>query len=161
MYGSGVPFAAAIVATLLALASCSREGERSPAGFEPTRAERRFDGHVARCNTVHSLTLPQAVLDRYELAAGEDTAVLSCSLQVINGSPHNIPARISGTATTLVGTTTPLHFGEILEEQAVSYVTTFNLTAHSEIRFDIVMVDEQTGARYAVEFSQVELPGRR
>jgi hypothetical protein len=101
------------------------------------------------------------VLRRYDLVADENTAVLSCSLQMINESPGNIPARISGTATSLVGTTTPLDFREILEEQAVSYVTTFDLTARSEVRFDIQMVDEQTGKRYAVEFSQVELPGRR
>jgi hypothetical protein len=153
--------AAATVTTLLAAVGCSREKESSPAGFEPTRAESRSDGRIARCNTVHSLTLPQEVLHRYDLVAGENTAVLSCSLQMIDGSPDNIPARISGTATTLLGTTTPLNFKEILEERAVSYVTTFDLTARSEIRFDIQMVDEQTGRSYAVEFSQVELPGRR
>ena len=149
----------AAVTMLLATAGCSREA--GPAAFEPTQVKLRFDERIARCNTVHSLTLPQAVLRRYDLVADEDTAELSCSLQMADGTPGNVPARIAGTATSLVGTTTPLDFKEILEERAVSYVTTFDLTARSEVRFDIQITDEQTGKDYAIEFSQVELPGRR
>jgi hypothetical protein len=144
---------------LLAVVGCSREEYRTPAGFEPTRVEVRSEERVARCNTVHSLTLPEAVLRRYGLASGEDTAVLSCSLQTTDQPPDNIPARVSGTATSLVGTSVPLDFKEILEGEAVSYVTTFDLTARSEIRFDLSIIDEQTGRNHAIEFSQVELPG--
>jgi hypothetical protein len=110
---------------------------------------------------VHSLTLSDAVVRRYDFVAGQDTAILTCSLQTTNGSLSNVPARISGTATTLIGTTTPLDFEEILEGRAVSYVATFDLAARSEIRFDISIIDEQTGRNNRIEFRQVELPGRR
>lgn len=156
-YGAG----ATGLSLILLVAGCGPEQERKPAAFEPTRVQVNADDHIARCNTVHSLTLPQAVLRSYGFEADADRAILSCSLQVTDDVPVNIPARISGTATALTGATSQLEFKEILEEGAVSYVAAVDLAAKSAIRFDVSMTDLQTGARYNIELRQVELPGRR
>jgi hypothetical protein len=152
--------AVAAQALLWVAAGCGPEPERKPPGFEPTGVQERYGGHIARCNTVHSLTLPQSVLREYGVAADVNTAVLSCSLQVGEGVPVNVPAQILGTVTTLTGRTSELDFTEILEGNAVSYFTPFDLSAKSEMHFEVSMTDVETGGRYDVELRQVELPGR-
>jgi hypothetical protein len=68
----------------VALTPCSDDPQRAPAGFSPARALVRQQGRIARCNTVHSLTLPADVMHHYGLRADEDTGVISCTLQLSN-----------------------------------------------------------------------------
>jgi hypothetical protein len=145
----------------LTLVGCGEGAQRSPAGFSPARAVIREDGRIARCNTVHSLTLPESVIGRYGLHAGDDTGVISCSLQLLsNGTPVNTRTLISGAARTLTGNTERLGFKEVLDQGAVTYVATFPLTAASRIDFDVSMYDPTTGRRHEVELQQTGLPGR-
>lgn len=153
---------AALLSGALAVAACGDGGERAPAGFAPARAIVRAHGRIARCNTVHSLTLPWAVISRYGLHADDETGIISCSLQVhTSGLPMNTRALIAGTATTLTGSTERLGFEEVLDQGVVSYVATFPLSATSRIDFDVHLYDPITGRRYDVQFRQSALPGRR
>jgi Domain of unknown function (DUF4426) len=133
-----------------------------PPGFGPAGAESREGRHIARCNTVHSLTLPKQIIQRYGLEANENTAIISCELQLQDaGPPRNVPARISGTQTLLTGRTTPLEFKEIEDEGSVSYLAPFSIAAKLAIEFDVALTDTRTGETYRVKLRQSELPGRR
>lgn len=79
-----------LLTAMLAIVGCSQSDERS--AFEPARTHVMLGDRIARCNTVHSLTLPQEVVQRYELSTGEDLAFISCSLQMATDPPSNIPA---------------------------------------------------------------------
>ena len=152
---------AVAIGAALTLAGCDERGQPSPAGFSPARAVIREQGRIARCNTVHSLTLPASIMSRYGLHAGDETGVISCSLQLLtNGMPVNTRALISGFAKTLTGNTERLGFKEVLDKGAVTYVATFPLTAASRIDFEVDMYDPVTGRRYEVELQQTGLPGR-
>jgi hypothetical protein len=155
----------ALLSSTLATGACgdSRDsGGSKPAGFAPTRAVVSERGRIARCNTVHSLTLPWTVIRRYGLHADEATGVISCSLQLhSNGMPVNTRALISGTARTLTGDVERLGFKQVLDQGSVTYVATFPLAATSRIDFDVDMYDPLTGHRYEVQFRQSALPGRR
>lgn len=156
MWAGAVAMGAALM-----LAGCGERGQPSPAGFSPARAVVREQGRIARCNTVHSLTLPASVMSRYGLHAGDDTGVISCSLQLLsNGMPVNTRALISGISRTLTGNAERLGFKEVLDEGAVTYVATFPLTAASRIDFEVDMYDPITGKRYEVRLQQTGLPGR-
>lgn len=163
MAGCSFKLACAVLSgTTVILAGCGDSTQRSPAGFAPARAIFRDQGRIARCNTVHSLTLlPLGVIRRYGLHADDETGVISCSLQLLsNGMPVNTPALVSGSAKTLTGNMERLGFKEVLDQGAVTYVATFPLTAASRIDFDVDMYDPITGRRHEVELRQVGLPGR-
>lgn len=116
---------------------------------------------IARCNTVHSLTAPRTVLERYGLTGDYETGILTCSLQMTRGDvPENVPAQISGTATSLTGKTQRIDFKEVLEREAVTYVGTFSLAERSRIDFSVWLYDPLTGERYHVELRQAALPER-
>jgi len=152
---------AALASAMAVLSGCDHDARRSPAGFSPAHAMVRAHGRIARCNTVHSLTLPSAVIQRYGLHAADETGIISCSLQLVTDDvPANTRALISGIARTLTGNAERLSFKEVLDQGAVSYVATFPLTAASRIDFDVEMYDPITGRRYEVELRQSALPGR-
>lgn len=142
------------------MGACAPESTRKPAAFEPVREQLLSGDRIARCNTVHSLTLPPEILQRYELSAGEDLAFISCSLQIATQPPSNIPARVSGTQTALTGSSEELQFKEVLDRNAVSYIAPFDLTATSELRFDVQLADPDTNAVFDVQLRQAELSGR-
>lgn len=149
-----------------ALSACGVESPNAagvpdkPHGFEPASVVVREDSRVARCNTVHSLTLPAQIRERYSVPADESTAVISCSLQSEDGTPPNIASRASGTQTVLTGRTSPLQFREAVNEGVTVHMATFAIDAKSEIEFDVELRDERTGKSYVVELRQSELPGR-
>lgn len=150
-----------LLVALAFIAACSRSPSGAPTGFSPASKVVRIDDRIARCNTIHSLSLPAAVLGRYGIAADADTAVISCSLQRIeNGVPVNMPALLSGTVTLLTGKTVPIDFQETRDHDAISYVAVFDLTARSRIDFDVHLTDVLTGARHHLELRQAALPGR-
>lgn len=123
--------------------------------FAPTREIVRADDRIARCNTVHSLRLPEETRSRYGFPADENTGVISCSLQIVKDAiTQNLSAEVSGTGTTLTGNLKPLGFREAVTDDALAYIATFSLEAKHEIRFDVAIVDEQTGKRYDVRFVQ-------
>jgi hypothetical protein len=143
------------------LGACNKNGnEIKPPGFSPTRAQVVTDDRIARCNTVHSQTLPQAVRNRYGIEPSDDTAVIACSLQIRQAVPANIAAQVKGTQHALSGLPIEIQFKEILEDGAVSYLSTFDIGAKTEVRFQIVMTDPQTGKTYDIELRQENLPGR-
>lgn len=151
-----------LLSATVTVVGCGDGAQRAPAGFSPERAIVRDQGRIARCNTVHSLTLPAAVLRRYGLNAGDETGVISCSLQLLsNGNPVNIRASISGVGRTLTGNARRLGFKEVLDQGAVTYVASFPMTAASRIDFDVDMYDPITGRRYEIGLRQAGLPGRR
>lgn len=126
-----------------------------PASFSPAQEVLRTDDRTVRCNTVHSLTLPQRIVDRFDLTVDRNTAVVSCSLQVAeDGAVRNLPALVSGTATALAGNISSIDFKEVVEEETVSYVGTFAMQAKAGVRFDITVVDPQTGVHYRIDFEQ-------
>jgi hypothetical protein len=152
-----------IFGVMLAMTACAPDDgddARKPAKFEAAKAQVSLGARIARCNTVHSETLPEEVVRRYNLSVGEDLAFISCSLQIAADPPSNIPARVSGIQTALTGATASLDFKEILEEGAVSYIAPFDLTAASEIRFDVLLVDVDTQAKYELNLRQDEVSGR-
>ena len=150
-----------ICIVMLVVSACSPEGSRKPAAFEPVTAQVSLGERIARCNTVHSLTLPHEVVARYSLSTGEDLAFISCSLQTTaTEPPSNIPARVSGLRSALTGATASLEFKEILEGDAVSYIAPFDLTAASELRFDVLLMDADTQAKYEVNLRQKDVSGR-
>jgi hypothetical protein len=132
-----------------------------PRGFEPASAVARGPDRVARCNTVHSLTLPASIRQRYGVQPDEGTALISCSLQLESGAPPNIASRVSGTQTLLTGRTTPLEFEQAANEGVTVHMAPFSLEGKSAIDFEVQLTDEQTGRTYTVELRQSELPGRR
>lgn len=143
------------------LTGCQKNAERKPAKFEPQRTQKEAQNRIARCNTVHTLTLPATVLDRYGIPAGDDTAVLSCSLQVATEPPTNIPARISAEIQSLSGPSEPLTFKQILDQGAVSYVAPFSIAGRLKINFSIQIVDPQSDQRFELHLTQAALPGRK
>lgn len=145
---------------MFASLACSPDSARKPAAFEPVRVQVSSGDRIARCNTVHSQTLPAEVVRRYELSTGEDLAFISCSLQIASEPPSNIPAKVSGIRSALTGATATLDFKEILQGDAVSYIAPFDLTAASEMRFDVLLVDPETQAKYEVELRQEDVSGR-
>lgn len=60
----------------------------------------------------------------------------------------------------LTGARASLEFEEILQGDAVSYIAPFDLTAASELRFDVTLVDSRTEGKYEVALRQEELSGR-
>ena len=168
---SAIPVKAAVMACMLTslLACSSDEGQpaglaapHAPVGFSPTSATVRENERIARCNTVHSLTLPNAIVERYNVNAQDETGVISCSLQSSAAEPPtNLPAQVTGTVTTLTGRSAPVEFKEILDEGAVSYLGTFSIDAKSALDFEVQLTDPQSGQTIRVDLRQNELPGRR
>lgn len=160
----------AAASVVMLIIGCSEGGKEpdgfaaphAPTGFAPSSETVRSNERIARCNTVHSLTLPTSIVERYGVQANEDTAVISCSLQEdTGGPPRNIAAQVSGTVTTLTGQASPIDFKEILDDGAVSYLGTFSIKARSALDFEISLTDPSTGKTYPVGLKQSELPGRQ
>ena len=148
--------------TVVSLSACERSDPGAaigvPASFAPTSKVVQANGRTARCNTVHSLTLPAPMVEKLNLNVDADTAVISCSLQVIeDGVAANLPARVHGTATALSGNIAPIEFKEIVEAEALSYVGTFSIAGKAGVRFDVTIVDPQTAARYELDFEQTRI----
>lgn len=153
-----------LAGVVLLLAACERGDPESetpigvPASFAPTEEVVQANGRTARCNTVHSLTLPQRMIDRLNLAVGADTAVISCSLQAVeDGIVVNLPVHVSGTVTTLAGNIADIDFTQVVEEETVSYVGQFAIDGKAGVRFDVTMVEPRTGARYQLDFEQTRI----
>lgn len=147
----------------LLCAACSKEDRdprglaapHAPQGFAPAAAIVRADERTARCNTVHSLTLPNSIVHRYSIAANDGTAVISCSLQAdAAGESVNVPARVRGIQTSLDGVSKPLDFDEILDDRAVSYLSTFSIDENSWVEFEVSLIDEATSREYLVGLRQ-------
>ena len=103
-----------------------------PASFSPAGKVVRANGRVPRCNTVHYMTLPRRVVDRLNLTVDPETAVISCSLQVVeNGRVLNLRARVLGTVTTVSGNIAEVDFKRSFEEETVSYVGQFTTDGKS------------------------------
>lgn len=129
-----------------------------PASFAPTSEVVQANGRTAQCNTVHSLTLPEQMIEKLSVNVDPDTAVISCSLQVIDdGVLINLPAEVRGTATALSGNIAQIEFKEVVEEEALSYVGTFSIAGKAGVRFDVTLLDPQTGARYDIDFEQTRI----
>lgn len=129
-----------------------------PASFSPAEQVVRMEDRIARCNTVHSFTLPSRVADRLDLSVGPNTAVVSCALQANrDGAVTNLPAQVHGTATALSGNISELDFREVLEEETLSYVAAFNIDARAGVRFDVTILDPQTGRRHDLHFEQTQI----
>ena len=157
-------FRAAIVTSAVFLAACGPDssGTNAPIGapssFAPAQKVVRTDNRTARCNTVHSFTLPAQTIEKLNLSVGPDTAVISCALQATeNGVVRVLPARVQGTATALSGNVRELDFREVVEQETLSYVASFTIDARVGVRFDVTILDPQTGAAYAVDFEQTKL----
>lgn len=154
--------ALAMTASLLAACGPGDPGSQAPMGapasFSPAQQVVRDDGRVAHCNTVHSFTLPTRMVEKLDVSVGPDTAVISCVLQAVeNGAVRVLPAQVRGTATALSGNTRQLEFQEVQEEDTRSYVASFTIDARVGIRFDVSILDPQTGATYQVDFEQTRL----
>lgn len=129
-----------------------------PSSFSPAEKVVQANDRTVRCNTVHSMTLPPPIVDRLNFTVAPDTAVISCSLQVVrDGRVLNLPARVLGTVTTLSGNIAEIDFKQVLEEETVSYVGQFTIDGKAGVRFDVTVVDPQSGARYELDFEQIRI----
>lgn len=154
--------ALAVSVSLLAACGQGDPGTQAPIGapasFAPAEQVVRDEGRIARCNTVHSFSLPTRMVEKLNVNAGPETAVISCVLQAVeNGAVRVLPAQVRGTATALSGSSRQLEFHEVLEEDTRSYVASFTIDARVGIRFDVSILDPQTGVTYEVAFEQTRL----
>lgn len=98
----------------------------------------RFDTYTVRCTSMQTSELPNDVIDRYELQeSSNDTGIISCVLQQEDAdmTMPNIEGTFTGYMQNLIGQHTSLHFRSILENNAVSYISTYERTSASPVRF--------------------------
>jgi hypothetical protein len=109
-----------------------------------TQAEARiyivesFDTYTVRCTSMQTSELPNEVIDRYEVQeSSDDTGIISCVLQEEDAdmAMPNIEGTFTGYMQNLIGQRTSLHFRPILENNAVSYIATYERTSASPVRF--------------------------
>ena len=147
-------------ATSTFLAGCDSP-DRAPAGFSPAQVTVREHDHIARCNTVHSLTVPASLSHRYGIAPDENTAVITCALQVATGAaPANVAAQVQGSATAQAGRATSVEFKKVVGPSVILYLGSFALTDSPAIELNVRLTDLRTGAAFDLQLAQAGLPGR-
>ncbi|MFT6955658.1 MAG: hypothetical protein ACJAYC_000659 [Halieaceae bacterium] len=98
----------------------------------------RFDTYTVRCSSIQASELPNKVIDTYDVREpSDDTGIISCVLQE-EDADHvmpNIEGSFTGYLQNLIGHRTTLNFRPVLENNAVTYIATYERTSTSPVRF--------------------------
>lgn len=135
--------------------------DRAPAGFAPAQAAVREDSHIARCNTVHSLSVPASLIHGYGITPDENTVVITCALQVMDDiGPAYIAAQVEGWARAAAGRVIPVDFKAFVDPGAISYLASFSLADQPAVELRVKLTDLRSGAAFDVMLEQAGLAER-
>ncbi|MGE0622853.1 MAG: DUF4426 domain-containing protein [Pseudomonadales bacterium] len=110
-----------------------------------------------RCSTAPTVSIPDEVLDRYDVTPDRDSGLLSCVVQQqeTGGSWRNRRGEIAATASTLTGIAEELRIREILDESTIGYIATYPLPASGPLRFNVLVETGDDDADIRIEFDDL------
>lgn len=102
-------------------------------------------------NAFGSSTIPSEVAAAYGLTRSKRTGLVNISV-VKNG--QSVTANIFGHGKNLLGQLKELSFKEIIEENSIYYIATFNYSNEEQVMFDLQVQAEKTGQLIPLAFKQ-------
>jgi hypothetical protein len=132
------------VATVLLLALFPSRGR--------SEQVQKFEQFQVHYNALSADMLPAEVARQYQFARSSKQGLVNIAVQKLDGTP--VPARISGTATTLAGQRTELVMREIREADAVYYLGQFPVRGRDTLSFKLDITPEGSARSFALTFSK-------
>lgn len=107
-----------------------------------------------RYNAFTANYLPDAVIDELGIAATRAQGVVNITVLTTHGElASTVPAKVSGTATTLTGQVVDIRFQRIRDAGGESWLGTFQVPGTGTIRFEVSVTPQGSDARH-VSFTQ-------
>lgn len=113
--------------------------------------KRRLGNHDVHYIVLPTTFLQPAIASQYNLPRGRDRALVNISVLTPGGQP--VVAKVSGTATNLIGQAQELDFREVREGKAVYYLAVARTTNEEHLRFAITITTDN-GDSHTLEFRQ-------
>ena len=121
-------------------------------------ASTRIGDMVVRANAIPTTMLGEAVAKQYGIARGDDSILLLVGVRLGPDSRATaVPARITATATDLLGKRQSIAMREVRSGEFVDYVGTASVIAPDTLRFDIDVLPGH-GPRMALQFNRDFFP---
>lgn len=98
----------------------------------------RFETYTVRCSSIQTSELPNSVIDRYDVREpSADMGIVSCVIQKEDDDKalSNVEGSFTGYLQNLIGHRTTLNFRPVLENNAATYIATYERTSTSPVRF--------------------------
>ena len=114
--------------------------------------EKRFDNHVVYFSALNSTFITAETGRQYGVRRSEKTGLLTLSVHQEPDTP--IPASITVSARSLLGTMHDIDMKQVREGEAIYYIGTFPLEHRETLTFDIDIAPEDDTASYSFDFSQ-------
>lgn len=116
-----------------------------------------LDGHIVRCSTVNTTTLPAASLEQYGLNADPGQGLLSCVAQEDRQQlePQNVPANVRARVRPLGQRYQEISMRELEIDGLVSYLGVYPVVSGAPLRFE-VKIDVPRVGGILLEFDDLE-----
>ena len=106
------------------------------------------DGLTARCTTVNTSTLPQEVIERYEISGDENTGLISCVVQQSvppAAVPQNMPADVYVEFNPIGQAPEPVAVRQVLDGDFLTYLGTYQVHGNDTLQFHVTISVDDTG----------------
>jgi hypothetical protein len=114
-----------------------------------------MDGHLVRCSTVNTGTLPEASLEQYRLRPDPNRGLLTCLVQRDQVEPENVPAEIRARYRAVGQTWEELDLREIRTNDQVSYLGIYDIRREETLQFE-VMAEVPNVGRVLLQFDDLD-----
>lgn len=114
--------------------------------------------HTLRCSTTRTDSLPDEILDRYGVRNLTDAGILSCVIQRqdSDGQWRNQRGSVTARAGTITGVYEELPIREILGENEIGYIATYELPSSGPLKFDVLVELEPSDRKVRIEFDDLQ-----
>jgi hypothetical protein len=116
-----------------------------------------LDGHIARCSTMNTATLPEATLQQYRISADAQRGLLTCLVQEDRQElePENVPAEVRARYRPVGHTWQEIPMQQIAINDLVSYLGVYDLQRAENLQFE-VMVTVPAAGRMLLQFDDFD-----
>jgi hypothetical protein len=106
-----------------------------------------LDGHVVRCSTVNTTSLPEATLAQYRLQSHPRRGLLTCLLQQERQElePANVPADVRARVRPVGHVWEELSIREVVINDLVSYLGTYDIETAETLQFEVMISAAHAG----------------
>ena len=158
-HGMRIATGALALLLLTACSSGSPDAAREHANAQAREeALARAGDATVRATAIPTVLLGEAVAKQYGIVRGDDAVMLMVSVRLTAGAQEAaLPARVTATATDLLGKRQTIAMREVRSGDFVDYVGTATVIAPDTLRFDIA-VDAGAGRRATLQFNRDFFP---
>ena len=114
------------------------------------------EGVTLRCNTIRTGKLPEQALERYGVTEEEDLGLLSCVMQrQTDAGYENLDGRMAVRITTLTGIVQDPPFRQVLDNQQIGFITTYDIPVTGPLQFEVSAAPEDGTPELTISFDDI------